>query len=111
GYGPGQFYVLAGLFKLFGASIFVARIWDISVRFALAFIAYLIARKLSSPLVATVAWVLVTVALLPQNFYYGYVIFPALLFAMLSILLLLNYISQKRTSWLIGAGLAIGGAT
>jgi hypothetical protein len=27
-YGPAQFYVLAGLFKVFGPSILISRIWD-----------------------------------------------------------------------------------
>jgi hypothetical protein len=31
-YGPAQFYILAGLFKLFGPSLFVERIYDLVVR-------------------------------------------------------------------------------
>jgi hypothetical protein len=31
-YGPAQFYILAGLFKLFGSSLFVERIYDLVVR-------------------------------------------------------------------------------
>src|SRR5215471_8412965 len=35
-YGPGQFWVLATLFKFFGSSIEVERAWDTFVRAALA---------------------------------------------------------------------------
>lgn len=31
-YGPGQFYVLAALFKVFGPSVLVERLWDFLVR-------------------------------------------------------------------------------
>jgi len=31
-YGPAEFYILAGLFKLFGPSIFIERVWDIFVK-------------------------------------------------------------------------------
>ena len=34
-YGPAQFYVLAGLFKVFGPSILIGRIWDTFVRAAI----------------------------------------------------------------------------
>jgi len=31
-YAPGQFYAVAGLFKLFGSSVLVERLWDAAVR-------------------------------------------------------------------------------
>ncbi len=108
GYTPGQFYMLAGLFKVFGASVVVERVWDVLVRFAISLIVYLIARKLSSPIASATAWVLVTVALLPPSFYYGYVIFPALLFSVSSVLLLLKYVSQGGTLRLAGVGVMVG---
>jgi len=40
-YGPGQFYVLAGLFKIFGTNVLVARIYDSAIVSCIIFIAYL----------------------------------------------------------------------
>ena len=31
-YGPAEFYIFAGMFKLFGQSIFIERVWDIFVK-------------------------------------------------------------------------------
>src|SRR4051794_31997218 len=44
GYGPGESYVLALLFRLFGPSIYVERLWDIAVRLAIGLVFYLIMR-------------------------------------------------------------------
>jgi hypothetical protein len=41
-YGPAQFYVLAGLFKLFGESIFVERLFDLFIRASLVAFVYAI---------------------------------------------------------------------
>ena len=47
-YSPGQFYALAGLFRLFGSSILVARLWDTLFRAALALASFTVVRRLSS---------------------------------------------------------------
>ena len=39
-YGPGQFYTLAWLFDLFGSSVFVERIYDLTLRSAIVAAAY-----------------------------------------------------------------------
>ena len=39
-YGPGQFYILAGLFKVFGTNVLVARIYDSAIASSIIFIAY-----------------------------------------------------------------------
>jgi len=106
-YAPGQFYVLAGLFKLFGSSILVERIYDVLVRLALSVIVYLIAVKLTSRRIALIPWFIVTLWLGSCGFY-SYSVFPALAFSLLSVFCLLNYISQKRASWLIISGFAVG---
>ena len=109
-YAPGQFYVLAGLFKLFGESILVARLWDVLVRFALSVVVCRLAWTLTTPTVARVVWVIVTVALIPGglDFYYGYAIYPALLGSLSSVLCLLRYSATGRTRPLLLAGLAVG---
>jgi hypothetical protein len=112
-YAPGQFYVLAGLFKLFGESILVARLWDVLVRFALSIVVYRLTGTLASPVVARVVWVIVAVALIPGglDFYYGYAMYPALLGSLGSVLGLLRYSATGRPRWLLLAGLAVGATT
>jgi 4-amino-4-deoxy-L-arabinose transferase-like glycosyltransferase len=41
-YGPAQFYILAGLFKLFGPSVLVERLWDTLIRSCTVLVIYLI---------------------------------------------------------------------
>jgi hypothetical protein len=44
-YGPAQFYILAALFKLFGPSILVARLWGVLVKAAIAVAVYLLGKR------------------------------------------------------------------
>jgi hypothetical protein len=39
-YGPGQLYILAGLFKLFGQTVFVERVYDAVIRAAITAACY-----------------------------------------------------------------------
>ena len=41
-YGPGQFYGLATLFKVFGPSVLVERLWDLLIRACTVLVVYLI---------------------------------------------------------------------
>ena len=86
-YSPGQFYVLAGLFRLFGPSIMVERWWDVVVRAALACVVFFLARRLSSWRAAALVWLL-TLAWLEYFGFFGYPIFTGLLFIFLSCLAL-----------------------
>jgi hypothetical protein len=111
GYGPGQSFVLARLFGLFGPFILVERIWDLAVRLAIGIVVYLIAKKLTLPSVALAVWLFTTlILLLPRSFYYGYAVFPALLFGLISVLFLIQAIQQQREQpyWLLASGLAVG---
>ncbi len=86
-YSPGQFYALAGLFRLFGPSIMVERWWDVVVRAALACVVFFLARRLSSWPAALSVWLL-TLAWLEFFGFFGYPIFTGLLFIFLSCLAL-----------------------
>jgi len=51
-YGPAELYILAGLFKLFGPSVFVARLWRAFEAGWGAVLPYILARRLSTRTVA-----------------------------------------------------------
>lgn len=112
-YSPGQFYVLAALFKLFGPSLIVERIWDTLIRSLLALTVYLLSTRVVSRRLAALPW-LVTTIWLSYCTIYSYPAFPAFLFCLISIYLVFSYISevinfQKRdTRWLIAAGITAG---
>ena len=77
-YGPAQFYVLAGLFKVFGPSVLVERAWDSVVLAGIVTVAFLVVQRAAS---RREAWIASAVILLwlraVEN--YAYPVFPSLL--------------------------------
>jgi hypothetical protein len=106
-YPPGQFYVLAAIFKTFGTNLFVARIYDTIVRFVIVICTYLIAKKIISHSLALLACT-VTTLLLAFADSYAYAVFPAMALALLSILSMLQYRQTGQRRWALSAGLLIG---
>jgi len=107
-YGPAQFYILAGLFKLFGASVLVERVWDTIVRAMIVAVAFLIVRRAMSRHEGFLAAALVLIWMCFLG-YYAYPVFPALLFALLSALCLLPLFEDRRSRPLLfSSGLCIG---
>lgn len=105
-YSPGQLYVLAGLFRLFGPQIAVERWWDVAVRAALSLVMFMLAGVLSSQRAGLVAW-LIGVLWVTYYGFFGYPIFAGLLFSLFSIYALVRSFEQRRP-WLIIAGLSLG---
>jgi dolichyl-phosphate-mannose-protein mannosyltransferase len=107
-YGPAQFYVLAALFKLFGPSVLVERLWDLVIRSCTVLIVYLIVdhgwsrwRALSAA-VLTCLW-------LSYFGTYGYPVFPCLLFSLISLYCLVPvYNGSRAVAPLLAAGLCVG---
>ena len=106
-YPPGEFYTLAALFKTFGYSILVERIWDTCVRWALALLVYVIARRVTSPLAAIFPWT-AAVLLLGSCGGYAYPVFPALSLSLAGSLCMMNFLSRDRPLWLTLSGACIG---
>lgn len=107
-YPPGQFYVLAAWFKVFGTSLMTARVYDTLVRLAVLTSVYLIARHqrfASLPLLAVSA---VTLVLLASASFYTYAVFPSLSLGLFSILATLNYATTGRKQSLAVAGILVG---
>jgi hypothetical protein len=104
---PGQWYTLAAVFKLFGASLLAERIWDALVRVTFLFSLYASASRLTTPRIALVPGVVMFVYLGATPFY-AYMMFPALLLSMLSGLALLVHARDPRARWLVAAGLCVG---
>jgi hypothetical protein len=48
-YPPGQLYLLAGVYKVFGVSLLASRVYDVLVRFIFVTGFFLVARKITHP--------------------------------------------------------------
>ena len=107
-YGPAQFYILAGLFKVFGVSILVERVWDTIVRAMIVTIAFLIVQRGGERREGFFAAGLVLIWMCCFG-YHAYTVFPSLLFALLSALCLLPVFEDRRSPLLLfSSGLCIG---
>ncbi|MBN1613128.1 MAG: glycosyltransferase family 39 protein [Deltaproteobacteria bacterium] len=83
-YGPAQYYVLAALFKLFGTSVIVERLWDLIIRSSTILIIYLIINEAWSRRTA-LATAFAAAFWLTSFEYYGYPVFPCLFFSLWSL--------------------------
>jgi hypothetical protein len=107
-YGPGQFYLLAGVFKIFGVSLLIARVYTFTVEWLVSLLAYAIGRKLSSPLGGLASCISVAVWLnFDRTVLYPPV--PAALFVLAGFLALAH--SRRNTKFILLAGLFAGCAT
>lgn len=94
-YAPGQFYVLAGLFKMFGSSVLVERLYDTAARTLVSAAVFLTALRLASPGWGAVFWLVATLWLK----YFGYPAypnFPAIFFSLASLYVLLGFFHEDR---------------
>ncbi len=107
-YPPGQFWVIAALFKLFGSSILVERGWDIAVRAAVASLSYLITAHIAPRPWALLAWAF-SIAWLWAVGFHGYPLLPALALTLASCWFFIGAL-QKRSERanLFLAGLFVG---
>lgn len=110
-YGPAQFWTLAALYKLFGVSLLTERVSDAFIRAMIALFSYLVARRLVSQPLASVAWVLSLAWLWVVGFYgfYGFPLLPAVLFVLISAYFFIAFLSEPaKISLLFLAGFAAG---
>lgn len=107
-YPPGQSYALAALFKVAGSTILVERAYDSLVRLLCALVIFLIAAQMLRAWGWSLLLYGVTIGLLAAATFYGYAMFPALLFAFLALLLFFYYLEQRRQQLLLVTGLLIG---
>lgn len=96
-YGPVQYFVIALVFKTFGISVLVARLWDIFIRSLLALMIFLSAQKLTTKRNALLSWFMSVVWL---NFFgfFNYPIFPAFLTSLFSLYLFYVYLKNQKSS-------------
>lgn len=110
-YPPGQSYALAALFAVAGETVLVERIYDTLVRIALALVIYVLAAQLLRSWQWALAPYVAAAVLLAAATFYGYAVFPALLFGFAALTLTFRYVDDSRRRWLVGAGVLTGFTT
>jgi hypothetical protein len=109
-YGPGQIYILAGLYKVFGVSVLVERVWDTLVRAAcVTLLLHLVGR--SAPRGIALLGAFASLAALAAFRSYGYPLFPALMTSLGGLALLLSPPVSPASATRLAAAGACAGAT
>ncbi|WP_442886414.1 ArnT family glycosyltransferase [Edaphobacter sp. HDX4] len=105
-YGPAQFYLLAGFFKIFGVSTLGGRVYDALIRAGIACVCYSLARLLTSRRWAFIAFAAV-IFWLTGIYYpaYNFPVYPATLASLVSCLFFASYFRHgfdQRSLFLAG---------
>jgi len=106
-YPPGQLYILAGVFKLFGVSLDASRVYDTLVRAILVLGIFLVAWKMTSRRYAYLVTFALTLVLASQRFY-SYAVYPALAVSIYALYSAIQYAGSHSWRWLLVMG-AISG--
>jgi uncharacterized membrane protein SirB2/uncharacterized membrane protein (UPF0136 family) len=107
-YSPGIFYMLAAVFKLFGASILIERIFSTLIRCLIAILTYFVAARIFNPRLARLSLFLATLWLLGLGFSLSGPALPAIAFSLLSCFFLIGYFTRNNRISLFTAGICAG---
>ena len=99
-YGPAQIYTLAALFKTFGITTTVERIYDIAIKSLLSLFIFLIIRLLSSNKTAIVGWIM-SLVWIEYSYFHAYPVYPAILFTFICIYCLLLHMKQDNLFYVV----------
>lgn len=110
-YGPGQFYALAALFKLFSPSILVERLWHSFVTSLSVAVIFLIVARSTRSTLAALATAAACMIWFGSFGFYGYPVFPALAAVLTGLLCLVPTFNAVHSVWsLLAAGVCMGAA-
>lgn len=108
-YPPGQSYALAVVFKLAGSTILVERVYDSLIRLLCALAIFLLAKQMVRHWGWAILSYTMVIGLLAAATFYGYAMFPALLFAFGALWYFFKGLGQGASQrWLLVAGVATG---
>ena len=107
-YGPGQYYIVAGLFRFFGENFMVARLYDLTIRAAVVAMLFYIIRKQCPLAIALIFTVMGGMWLAGINLYLS-PIFPCMLLSLIGSYLVTHADERPLVSpAIIGAGVCTG---
>jgi hypothetical protein len=100
-YGPGQFYLLAFLYKVFGPSLLVGRIYHAVIQWLIVLLSYGISRRLSGPVGAAASCITVGIWLAFDRTVL-YPVVPALMFSLMGFWVTERFPATWRRNFLAG---------
>jgi 4-amino-4-deoxy-L-arabinose transferase-like glycosyltransferase len=107
-YGPGQFYFIAALFKLFGQYAIVERVYDLLARAAIVALCYALVAGVARKRFALAAAATTLLWLLGIGFY-GYPVFPVALLSLAAAAWIQPVLAGRFSAWrLVASGAAVG---
>ncbi len=98
-YGPGQFYMLAGLFKIFGQSVLAARLLDLLIKAVLVLLVYAIASRYCRRSVAVATYVVTMLWLIGIYCPVDTAVVPVSLLNLIALVLILPVFVRSVSSW------------
>ncbi len=110
-YTPAEFYLLAIIFKIFGASIIVERMLNVIIHLLIVIAIYFIIKGLFPERFVLLCCFLVSVWLrrmITESYSYSLAVPPAIFFVILSCWFLERYFSTTRRKYLIISGFLVG---
>jgi hypothetical protein len=112
-YGPAQFYVLAGFFKLFGSSVLTGRLYDALVKAGIVCMCFLLVERLASRRSAAFAFAASLLCLTCNtSAIYNFPVYPALLCGLVAFLFLSRFLAEPaRLRLIFVSGIFTGIAT
>lgn len=111
-YGPGQFYIVAGLFKIFGNSILVERIYDLFIRGLTTAAVYAIALRYCRRRIAVCAAIGTVIWLYALYGTVSYAVVPVSLLNLIAASLVVPLFVRDVSMWrMLGVGCLVGAAT
>jgi len=112
-YGPAQFYIIAGLFKVFGTSVLVARLYHAFAGACVIAFLFVLLRNLISLSLSVSATVLALIWMTGvTDLSYEFPTYPALALTFASVLLLLPFLEERnRRFYLFLSGAFVGCVT
>lgn len=98
-YPPGQFYLLAVLFKIFGTNLFVERVYSVIVQSGFVVLVFLIAAAVTNRISGLVVWSLTLSAVLLVGSHGNGALYLAFFLILLSSYLICKVFEQRNTNF------------
>lgn len=107
-YAPGQFYIVAFLFKIFGQNLFITRIYSATINLLIVLLVYLIIKRLSDKKLALLSLILSTLWMGGWGLFHSSPTPAGTFWSLLSIYFVVDFLYTKRSLSLLVGGIITG---
>lgn len=107
-YAPGQFYIIALLFRIFGEYLFITRLYSATVNLLIVLMVYYIVKRVSNERLATLSLILSTLWMGGWGLFHSSPTPAGTLWCLFSIYFVIDFLCLKKVSSLILGGIITG---